>query len=179
VAARRLAAYILDWVVGLIAGWLLVLAAAGILLAASDLDRRDPPNGALYAAILVLAAWLPVWLLYTALAWSWRGATAGMAALGIAVVDGSGAAPSPLRAAARALLLAIFSLPLLVSPILIGIAAALASPGPVYVWLPLLVLILLSACACSSAFAAAEGRAWHDRASGTRVVRAGGAANVG
>ena len=173
-AGRRLAAYILDWLVGLLLGWLLVVVAAGILLAASDLDRHDPPNSALYAAMIVLTAWLPVWLLYTAFAWSWRGATAGMAVLGIAVTDTSGALLGPIRAGWRALLLALFSLPLLLSPILVGIAAALGSPGPVYIWLPVLVLILLSAAACFSGFASAEGRAWHDRVSGTRVAQTGG-----
>jgi uncharacterized RDD family membrane protein YckC len=172
VAGRRLAAYVLDWLVSLIAGWLLVLAAAGILLAATGLDRHDPPNPALAAALIIVTAWLPGWLLYTAFAWSWRGATLGMAVAGIAVVSRAGGLASPWRACWRALLLAILSLPLLLSPLLAGAALALGSAGPLYLWLPVVALVALSAAACLSAFTTADQRAWHDRASGTRVVRA-------
>lgn len=170
-AGRRLAAYLLDWLAGLVGGWLLVLFAGVILLLASDLDRRDPPAAALYAALIVLSAWLPLWLIASALAWSCWGATPGMLALGIAVVKQDGTAPGVFRAAWRALALLLFSLPLLISPLLLAAAASYGGTGPPVAAAPLALLVILSAAACGTAFVSANGRAWHDRVSGTRIVR--------
>jgi len=171
VALRRLSAYVLDWVVSLIAGWLLVIAAAAVLLVATDLDRHDPSDSALYAALALLSLWPPLWFIYTSLAWARWGATLGMLVLGLAVVARDGALPSISRAVLRTLLLTVLSLPLLVRPALLAAATAFRATGPIVVAVPVASIILLSVAACGSAFLTSGGRAWHDRLSGTLVTR--------
>ena len=171
---RRLAAYLLDWLLSIIVGGLLLLLAGLILLGASDLDRRDPPNIAIYAAILIITSWLPLWLLLTTVVWSRLGASPGMAVMGIGVVDQQRNRPGAWRACWRAIALTVSSLPLLLAPMLIALAASLGTVGPLYIFLPVLVLVILSLAACAAGLVRKDGRAAHDWASGTSVVRVRG-----
>jgi hypothetical protein len=157
---------------GLAAGAVLWLASAGLLLATSNLDRRDPASWSLYAAMLIVALWPPGWLLYTSVAWGWFGATAGMRMAGIRLTTRGGVLPGTWHSAGRAVLLAAISAPLLLCPLLIGLTVSLGTPGPVIVAAPVVGLVLISAAGCLSPLYSPIGEAWHDRLSGTRVVLA-------
>lgn len=175
---RRVSAYLLDWLVSLVAAAMAVALAAGLLLCTSDLDRRDPPDWSLYVAMIVVSLWLPAWFLYTTLAWSAAGRTLGMAMTGVSVVAARGAAAGILRAAGRTILLALLSAPLLLSPALLAIFASLGTVEPLWLSIPLACSVAGSTLACASPFLASDRVAWHDRITGTRVViaRQGGVA---
>lgn len=156
----------------ILAAWALVIAAAVLLLVASDVDRHDPPDWSLYLALFLLLAWLPAWYVYTALCWAFWGATAGMRCLAICVVDRDGSLPGVARSALRATALVLFTAPAVLGPILAAAAVSLRTAGPWYVALPILLTVCASAAACASPLFARDGRAWHDRLSGTYVIGA-------
>ncbi|MGI8552773.1 MAG: RDD family protein [Dehalococcoidia bacterium] len=170
-AFRRLAALLLDWIVGALAGLILLVFATTILLIASDLNRHELPAGPVFVAVIVISTWVPVWFLYRAIAVSCSGATLGLAALELAVVDSTGRPPGPWRSAFRVFLLDLFSLPLLLSPFLVIGAKSFDSFGPPYASIPLLSIVSLSTIACASALIRNGADTWHDRLTGTRVVR--------
>lgn len=167
-----MSAYLLDWVVCVTTALALLLLSGTLLLLASDLDRHDPPDWSLYVSVLVLSSWPPAWYLYTALSWALGGATLGMRCMGLNVVDRAGQLPGVARSALRAAVLALLSAPLLFSPLLVAAAVALRLSGPPYVSVPVTLLVLGSAAACASGVWSSDGRAVHDRLSGTWVVRA-------
>ncbi|HTE86585.1 MAG TPA: RDD family protein, partial [Dehalococcoidia bacterium] len=109
--SRRFAAYLLDWLLGGAVCVMLVTIAAAVLLRSSDLNRRDPSSLSLYAAIAIVSLWVPAWMLYAALAWTWFGATAGMALAGVRVVSQSGLSPGVWHSAARAFWLMLLTGP--------------------------------------------------------------------
>jgi uncharacterized RDD family membrane protein YckC len=149
----------------------LVGAATVLLLIATNLDRRDPPDWALYVTASILLSWMPVWYIYTCLSWTHTGRTIGMRWARIRIVDGRGSPLGLPRAALRASALALLSAPLLLSPLAVFWAARLRlGPGS---WLAgvLLALGLLSAAACLPPFFGFHRGAWHDLLAGSRVVR--------
>lgn len=167
----RLAAYLLDWLVAFILVCVFVSAAGLLLLVASDMGRSDPPDRALYAALLVAALVVPVWALVTLLGWSWHGQSVGKLAMNLRVVKRGGTAPGLGRALVRLAVYAAENLMLLLAPL--GWVAAwwLRSRGlplplllapPAALILPLVSLALL--------LTDREHRALHDRLAGTWVV---------
>jgi uncharacterized RDD family membrane protein YckC len=169
IPARRLSAYLIDWFIGILAGVGLLTLAAAVLLAASDLDRRDPPDWSIDAALVLMSLWLPCWFLYVSLAWASRSKTVGMSLAGIRVVTCDGVAPGVWRALWRALLLALFSGPILLAPLGLALAFSLGTAGPLPVASAIVLAIMASAAALLSSVIDGDGRAWHDRLSGTCV----------
>lgn len=167
---RRTAAYILDWLASIALGCLLILAAASVLLLASNLDRREISSRAVYGALVILTVWPPLWVTYTAVSWSWCGATLGMSEFHIAVIDHTGSSPSLLRAIWRTLVLAFFSAPLLAGPLLVITLAAVGRVGPLYPYLVAFAFVVLASFGFGVGFLSPDGSTLLDRISGTRVV---------
>jgi RDD family len=172
--ARRLSAYLIDWFVAILIEAGLVLIAAVLLLASSDLNRRDPPAWSIDAALALMSLWLPCWLLYHALSLSMHRATLGMSLSAIRIAP----RPGVWRAFLRALLLCAFSFPLLAAPLLVALVVSLGTAGPWYVALASVILVLGSLAACASPVFSIQGASWLDRLTGTCIVTLGsGVAN--
>lgn len=167
----RLAAYLLDWLVTFILACVFVSAAGLLLLVASDMGRTDPPDRVLYAALLVAAMVVPVWVLVTLLGWSWHGQSVGKLAMNLRIVDRGGAAPGLGRALVRLAVYTVENLLLLLAPL--GGAAAwwLRSrglPPPLLLAPPAALLVPFVSVALL--LVDREHRALHDRLAGTWVV---------
>lgn len=170
-AWRRLAAYVLDTaltvavVAALTLPWVRDLAVqvddtwADVLAPAPPDVLDDTPfwwRGEAGRALLVVGgAWLGVTAVYQAVFLSWRGATPGKLALGLRVRLLERPGPLPARAIARRLLLQVVPVALAATP-----------------WCPAFgrLVPLLGALAV---LRDDRGRAWHDLAGGTCVVRGG------
>lgn len=170
----RLAAFFLDWAVGLGLAVAFSVAAWLWLLAASANGTRQPADRALYGSIVIATAWLPLWAAYTLLSWTRSGQTPGLAAMALRVADRSGEPPGPGRALTRLAVLTISAVLLTLAPLLVvGLAAAawqhtlplLLALGGVAV----VALALIDPLWC---IARADRRALHDLAAGTFVLRA-------
>ena len=169
ILARRLSAYLIDWFISVLAGTALLSIVAVVLLVTSDLNRRDAPDWSIDAALALMSLWLPCWFLYASLAWGLRCKTIGMSLAGIRVTTWAGLKPGVWRAFCRALLMALFSAPILLAPLAVALAFSLGTTGPIALVLPLALAILVSAAALLSPAFSLDGRAWHDRISGTCV----------
>jgi uncharacterized RDD family membrane protein YckC len=149
-----------------------VLIAAGVLLQASNLDRSDPSTGSLYVALAVLTFLVPIWLIYTVFAWSWHGATVGMALARVRVVGLDGRPPGVWRAVLRAVVLFLLTFPALVAPLALAVAISLGSAGPPAVWAPIIAAVAGSTTVCVSPLFSPGHRWWHDKICRTSVVTA-------
>jgi len=163
---------VLDWLVALSVGFLLIGAVIGLLLATSNLDRRDPPDWSLYLSLGTLFAWIPIWYVATCLCWFFRGATIGMLSMGICVVSLDGTLPGIRRCAVRTLALAGLTGPAVGAPLLLAASLSLGTVGPPYIAASLIGLVCLSIAACISVIFRPDRRAWHDLISGTQLIRA-------
>ncbi len=167
----RLAAYLLDWLVTFILVCVFISAAGLLLLVASDMGRTDPPDRALYAALLVATMVVPVWTLVTVVGWSRYGQSVGKHAMNLRVVSRSGGTPGLGRTLVRLVVYTAENLALL-----------LAVLGGTAVWWlrshdlpPPLLLAPLAALALPVVSVALllrdrERRALHDRLAGTWVI---------
>ena len=122
---RRLAAYVLDWLVTFILGCLLTAAAGMILLRSTDGGRRDASDRAIYASVIIAGLVVPVWLVMTVAGWAWWGRTLGKLAMSIRVVDHRGRPPGIARALVRMMIFMIENLPPAVALPVAGMALAL------------------------------------------------------
>ena len=122
---RRLAAYVLDWLVTFILGCLLTAAAGMILLRSTDGGRRDASDRAIYASVIIAGLVIPVWLAMTVAGWAWWGRTLGKVAVSIRVVDRRGRPPGIARALVRMMIYIIENVPPAVALPVAGMALAL------------------------------------------------------
>lgn len=173
--APRIAAFVLDWIVGLALAALVAAGAWVWLLRASGGGTREPSDRVIYAALSLATVWLPVWAIITLLAWTRNGQTPGLAVMALSVADRRGQPPAVWWALLRLLLLAIAVLLLVAAPLLVIalVAAAAQSTLPLPIALALSVpagLALVDPLFC---VVRADRRALHDLLTRTRVVRRG------
>ena len=170
--ASRIAAYALDWLVTFILACLFLSAAGLLLLVATDMGRRDAPDGAIYAALIVASLVVPVWLVVTLAGWAWSGRTVGKLAMNLRVVDRDGRPPGWPRAAVRLVVYLLESLPLAVlAPAVAAGVLLRARPLGAYLLVGGAALLLLPLVSLVLALRDGAHRALHDRVAGT-VVRA-------
>ncbi len=167
----RLAAYILDWLVAFILSCIFLAIGGLILLVTSDMGAGNPPDRAMYAALIAAAMVAPVWLVITLAGWTFAGRSVGKLALNLRIVTRDGEPPGILRALGRLLVALVETAPLAAVP-----------PSAVVVWLvddvpsglrltwPLGLALLVPLVSVVCALVDREHRALHDLASGTRVI---------
>lgn len=171
----RLIAFIFDTII-----LLAFLAVFGIvamfqLLARSSFGDADPPDSAYYAALGIIAAVVPFWLLFNVWLQSWRGQTVGKYIVGIRIARDDGGRPGIVRTFARMLLLdPVLFHPLLAVPWALLVVYGTMLTSNTLVLVGTLTVLLLSVIAAPVALAAilSDGRrrALHDRIAGTLVV---------
>ncbi len=110
----RFVAFIFDTVVLVAFLALFGMIAMFELLARSSFGDGDPPNSAFYAAIGIVAAVIPFWVLFNVWLLWWRGQTVGKYIVGIHISRGDGGRLGGFRALLRMFLLN----PLLFHPVL-------------------------------------------------------------
>ena len=177
-AAARLAAYLIDLLMAAGVALGCLLAAWLWLLATSDGGTRQPSDGAIYVALALFAAWLPLWGAIMLLCWSRRGQSPGLAAMTLRLVGRGDTPPSPLRALLRLIVVgAATGIGLITVLLLLGAFAAAAQQTlPTVLALALLLPLALAVADPLVWLLTPERRALHDLLAGTRVVRATGAA---
>jgi uncharacterized RDD family membrane protein YckC len=177
-AAAQVAAYLIDLLLAGAVALICWLVAWLWLLATSNGGARQPSDQAIYVALAIGAAWLPIWGAIMLLCWSRRGQSPGLAAMALRLVASGNVPPAPLRALARLLLfsaatgLAIIALLLLIA----AVAAAAQHTLPTLLGLALLLPLALAAADPLCWLLTPDRRALHDLIAGTRIVRAAGAA---
>ena len=78
------------------------MAVAGLVIfLTSDYGAVDPPDRSYYTALTIIAAMVPIWLLYHALLWGTTGRTAGLWLMDLRVVRRNGARIGMWRALLR------------------------------------------------------------------------------
>ena len=165
----RVVAYLVDWLVGVIAGCLTVSAGGLVLYFASDRGRAEAPDAAVYAFLVVSALAVPLWLGITLAGWSRAGRSVGKLAFGLRIVDRRGRPPGLLRALIRLAVFVVESALLLLLPALLALRSWLdglsaAGTGA------LLLFWLAGVAAVLPALLTRSGRTLHDLAAGTLVV---------
>lgn len=167
----RLAAYLLDWLVTFILTCVFISAAGLLLLVASDMGRTDPPDRALYTALLVAGMVVPVWTLVTLAGWSWHGQSVGKLAMNLRVVSRGGTTPGLGRAVVRLVVYTAEHLALVLAPLSGAAAWWLRSRE---VPLPLLfapaAALVLPVVSVALLLTDQQRRALHDRLAGTWVI---------
>ena len=174
----RLVAFIFDTVILLAFLALFAIVAMFQLLARSSFGDADAPDSAYYAALGIIAAVVPFWLLFNVWLLSWRGQTVGKYIVGIRIARHDGARLGFLRAFARMLLLdPVLFHPLLAVPWALLVIYGTMLTSNTLVLVATMTVLLLSIVAAPIALAAilADGRrrALHDRIVGTLVVSGG------
>ena len=99
--AARLAAYVLDWLVTFILACVCTASAGLLLLLTSDMGRTDPPDRAIYAALIIATLVVPVWFVMTLAGWTWEGRSIGKLAMNLRILDRRGHPPGVWRAMLR------------------------------------------------------------------------------
>lgn len=89
----RLAAFLLDCLVWLTTFALAVAIGGFFLLFQSHFGKVDPPTRSLYAAVLMVIAQFPLYLIYVILGWTWYGQTLGKRIMMIRIVGPDGRPP--------------------------------------------------------------------------------------
>ena len=83
----RISAYLLDSLVLLVFILVFFIIGGAVLLFSSDLGGEDPPDSAYYAFIAIfLAGTILAWSAFNLALLRWRGQTAGMYVVGIALL---------------------------------------------------------------------------------------------
>lgn len=171
--AARCAAFLLDLLCGLglavalaLLGWLWLLARTGG-------GARPPSDATVYIGIALWMLWLPLWAVSTVLGWSGSGQTLGLAALSLRVVAANGEPPPAAAALRRCLIMMAFAALLLIGLPVALFAFSAAAVGAVPVWVALLGVLPLFVGAIDPAcwLLRRDGRAVHDLAAGTQIVR--------
>ena len=171
----RIVAFIFDTVI-----LLAFLAVFGIvamfqLLARSNFGDSEAPDSAYYAALAIIAAVVPFWLLFNVWLLSWRGQTVGKYIVGIRIERPDGRSIGPVRAFLRILLLdPVLFHPLLAIPWALLVIYGTMLTSNMLVLVATMTMLLLSIFAAPVALASilSDGRrrGLHDRIAGTHVV---------
>jgi len=171
----RLVAFIFDTIILLAFLAIFAIVAMLQLLARSSFGDADPPDSAYYAALGIIAAVVPFWLVFNVWLQSWRGQTVGKYIVGIRIARDDGGRPGVVRTFARLLLLdPVLFHPLLAIPWALLVVYGTMLTSNTLVLVGTLTVLLLSVIAAPVALAAilSDGRrrALHDRIAGTLVV---------
>lgn len=167
----RLIAFLLDWLVTFILVCLFTASAGLVLLIASDMGREDPPDRALYAALLIASLVVPVWAVLTLTGWVWHGRSAGKLAMNLQVVDSSGRPPGIPRAAARLVVYMLENAPIaMVAPVVLGMTLLRAHAVVPQALAALAAALVLPVISAALALRDPRHRTLHDLAAGTLVV---------
>jgi uncharacterized RDD family membrane protein YckC len=171
----RVAAFIFDTIILLAFLAVFAIVAMLQLLARSSFGDADPPDSAYYAALGIIAAVVPFWLIFNAWLQAWRGQTVGKYIVGIRIARDDGGRPGVVRTFARLLLLdPVLFHPLLAVPWALLVVYGTMLTSNALVLVATLTVLLLSVIAAPVALAAilSDGRrrALHDRIAGTLVV---------
>ena len=172
----RLVAFLFDSVILLAFTAVFATIALLQLLASSDFGNSDPPESSFYAAVAVIVAVIPFWLVFNVALELWRGQTVGKYIVGIKITRSDGDAIGWGRAFWRLLLLnPLLFHPLLIVPWALLAVYALSITVNVVVLIAIVALALLSLLAGPVALIAIladrQRRALHDRIAGTLVVQ--------
>ena len=171
----RLVAFIFDTIILLAFLAVFAIIAMFQLLARSSFGDADPPDSAYYAALGIIAAVVPFWLLFNVWLQSWRGQTVGKYIVGIRIARDDGGRPGVVRTFARLLLLdPVLFHPLLAVPWALLVVYGTMLTSNTLVLVATMTVLLLSVIAAPVTLAAilSDGRrrALHDRIVGTLVV---------
>jgi uncharacterized RDD family membrane protein YckC len=171
----RLVAFMFDTIILLAFLAIFAIVAMFQLLARSSFGDADPPDSAYYAALGIIAAVVPFWLVFNLWLQSWRGQTVGKYIVGIRIARDDGGQPGVVRTFARLLLLdPVLFHPLLAIPWALLVVYGTMLTSNTMVLVATLTVLLLSVIAAPVALAAilSDGRrrALHDRIAGTLVV---------
>lgn len=168
---RRIGAYLIDWIVAFILSCLFAISAGLVLLASSDMGRSDPPDRAIYTALIVAALVVPTWFMITLVGWALRGRSVGKLAMSLRIVNGAGARPGLGRSVVRLLVYVVENAPLVALAPAAALAAVLHSgallPAVLSALAAALVIPLVSV---ALALRDRRHRALHDLLAGTMVV---------
>lgn len=108
----RLAAFLLDQLLLCSILFTLVAFASLVIFVTSDYGETDPPDRSYFIAIGIIAAAVPIWVLYHAVLWGTTGQTLGKMVMGLRVVDRHGERIGMGRALLRTLAFAVSALAL-------------------------------------------------------------------
>lgn len=171
--AARFAALMLDLAAGAGLAILSMTVVLIWLLWQSDSGRRQPSDLAIYLALFLGSAWLPIWASFSVICWTRNGQTPGLAAMSLMVADERGRLPGVGRALARIVGVAAGVCLLLLAPLAAVALAAAAAQGtlPVAVAVGGTVLVLVAAVEPACCVLSRRRAALHDFATGTRVIR--------
>lgn len=175
----RLAAYLLDGLVLFILACACVALGGLLLLVSADMGRKDPSEGAVYAALGIAGLVAPLWSVMTVLGWAWQGRSAGMLAMDLRVVSGRGRPPGIVRALLRFAVYVVENLPIAVLPAALAMIR-LTSAQPLAMRLVAFNAAALALPIGSAALMCVDARrrALHDFIAGTRVIEGDGS-NLG
>ena len=171
----RLIAFIFDTVILVAFLALFGMIAMFQLLARGNFGDSEPPDSAFYAAIGIVAAVIPFWLLFNVWLLSWRGQTVGKYIVGIRIARSDGGRLGGFRA----LLPDVLAEPVALSPCAdrsLGAAGHLRHDEhqePVVLFTTATVLalsVLATPVALATVLADRKRRALHDRIVDTLVV---------
>lgn len=171
----RLVAFIFDTVILVAFLALFGMIAMFQLLVRGNFGDSEPPDSAFYAAIAIVAAVIPFWLLFNVWLLSWRGQTVGKYIVGIRIARSNGGRLGGFRAFFRMFLLnPLLFHPLLTVPwALLVIFGTMSTQNSIVLFTTASVLVLsLLATPVALATVLADGkrRALHDRIVDTLVV---------
>ncbi len=169
----RLAAFLLDILVGIGLAILFSLVAFVWLLWRSDAGLRQPSDLSIYVAILLGSASVPVWAGYSLICWLRHGQTAGLAAMSLAVADLQGNPPGIGRSLVRLIGVATGMTLLFIAFVAAIAAIAAAAQGTLPIAAAVAGSLLVLAALVDPACWALTRRklALHDLLSGTRIVQ--------
>lgn len=171
----RLIAFIFDTVILVAFLAFFGMIAMFQLLARGNFGDSEPPDSAFYAAIAIVAAVIPVWLLFNVWLLSWRGQTVGKYIVGIRIARSDGGRLGGFRALFRMFLLN----PLLFHPVLtvpwalLVIFGTMSTRNSIVLFTTATVLalsVLATPVALATVLADRQRRALHDRIVDTLVV---------
>ena len=163
----RVAAGMLDALVGLTLLALFVLAGSLVVLFSSDFERVDPSDTALYTFWATLGAALPAIFLYLFVGMAWKGQTLGFAVMQIMAIRSDGRALGVGGAMAR--VVGLLSYPLILG--LGGLIGYAIDRGGSITGIAVGVAAVMVTAAIVWAVFDGRRRMLHDRLAGTIIVR--------
>lgn len=171
----RLLAFVFDTVILVAFLALFGMVAMFQLLVRGNFGDSEPPDSAFYAAIGIVAAVIPFWLLFNVWLLSWRGQTVGKYIVGIRIARSDGGRLGGLRALFRMFLLnpLLFHPVLTVPWVLLVILSTIRTQNSIVLFTTATVLalsVLATPVALATVLADRKRRALHDRIVGTLVV---------
>lgn len=171
----RLVAFIFDTVILVAFLALFGMIAMFQLLVRSNFGDSDPPNAAFYAAIGIVAAVIPFWVLFNVWLLSWRGQTVGKYIVGIRIARSDGGRLGSFRALLRMFLLnpLLFHPALVIPWTLLVVLSTQQTRNAVVLFTTATVLVLsvlATPVALVTVLSDRKRRALHDRIVDTLVV---------